>query len=234
VAQAVLSQSGYRVVREAGARSPYCRLPGTYEELLASTSRNLRSQLGRRRRALEREGRLVFRTVKRPHDLESNLDSVFWVEGSGWKTARSTAILSDPRTRRFYTELAHAAAAEGWLRLHLLELDGVVIAADYALAFAGGEFLLKTGFNQSYSRRSPGFVLRGAVLRSAIEEGLAFYDFLGGAEPYKLRWASQIRPRVTLRAYHGAAAMPRFAYSARVRPRLKAIHARARRGHGPA
>jgi CelD/BcsL family acetyltransferase involved in cellulose biosynthesis len=223
-----LRAAGYSTVEVTGVRSPYLELPGTWDALLASVSRNLRSQLGNRRRALEREGRLRFRTtVGGEEELGRDLDAFLRVEGSGWKAGSGTAILSDPRTQRLYTDFARAAAAAGWLRLHLLELDGVPVAADLNCAFAGGTFLVKTGFDERYARFSPGLVLRGEVLRAAIQEGSRFYDFLGGPDGYKLRWTTDLRPRTAIKAYRGAY-RPLTVYQARLRPLLKAGALQAR------
>ena len=227
-ADSELRARGYRTVQATGVRSPYLELPATWEELLASLSRNHRSQLGRRRRALEQEGRLVFRTtVAGEEQLERDLAAFFRVESSGWKSGAGTAILSDPRTERLYTDFARAAAVAGWLRLHHLELDGAAVAADLDCAFAGGMFLIKTGFDERYGRFSPGLVLRGEVLRAALGEGARFYDFLGGPDSYKLRWTTALRPRATIRAYRGAR-RPLALYHARLRPVLKAGVVRAR------
>jgi CelD/BcsL family acetyltransferase involved in cellulose biosynthesis len=228
LAREVLRPAGYRVVAEHGPESPYLSLPATYDELLASKSGNFRSQLGRRRRGLEREGELVFRTTRGGERLAGDLDTLFRVEGAGWKSAGGTAILSDPRTQRLYRTFAEVAAERGWLRLHLLELDGRAIAADYSCVFAGGEFLLKTGFDEEWGRLSPGLVLRGEVLRQAIEEGLGYYDFLGGPDHYKLRWTEELRVRVTLRAFRGLRGLGPFLYRSRIRPALKAARSRLR------
>ena len=228
LARQVLRPAGYRVVAERGPESPYLDLPGTYDDLLASKSRNFRSQLGRRRRGLEREGELVFRTTRGGPDLDRDLDEMLRVEAAGWKSSEGTAILSDSRTQRLYRSFAHAAAERGWLRLHLLEIDGRAIAADYSCVFAGGEFLFKTGFDEEWSRLSPGLVLRGEVLRRAIEEGLGFYDFLGGPDHYKLRWTDELRTRVTLRAFRGPRGLGPYVYRSRIRPVLKAVRDRGR------
>lgn len=217
---ATLTRAGFRLVREPGQLSPMVILPSSFDSLLRARSSNLRSQVGRRTRALARAGTLTFRTGRTDG---ADLDAVFRVEGGGWKRAAGTAILADPRAERLYREFARSAAERGWLRLHLLELDGEPIAADYAVAFAGGEFLLKTGFDERYRALSPGLVLRAHVLRAAIEEGLSFYDFLGEADAYKLRWTNEVRPRVTLRAYRGPVALPAFAYRRGVRPVLKSL-----------
>jgi CelD/BcsL family acetyltransferase involved in cellulose biosynthesis len=115
-----------------------------------------------------------------------------------------------------------------WLRLHLLELDGEVVAGDYSCVYAGGEYLLKTGYDERFGRFSPGLVLRAEVLRQATDAGLRFYDFLGGPDHYKLRWTQDTRARITLRAYRGRTTMLAYLYRSRVRPRLKATRDRLR------
>jgi CelD/BcsL family acetyltransferase involved in cellulose biosynthesis len=220
-AREALTRAGWRVHVAAGPESPYLELPDSFDALLGSRSRNLRSQLGRRQRALERRGRLAFRTTTGGPGLERDLDAFVRVEASGWKTRERSAIASNPRTERLYREFARAAAERGWLRLHLLELDGVAVAADLNFVIGSSAFLVKTGFEESYADASPGLVLRGEVLRASIEEGLRDYDFLGGPDGYKLRWTSTIRRRVTVRGFRGAAGVPPEAYRRALRPALK-------------
>ena len=220
--------AGYSTVEVIGVRSPYLELPGSWDALLASVSRKLLKRLRYYRRLAEREGRLRFRTtVGGAEGLERDLAAFLRVESSGWKSDLGTAILSDPRTERLYTEFANAAAAAGWLRLHFLELDGVPMAAELNCVFAGGTFLIKTGFDERYGRFSPGLVLRGEVLQAAIQEGSRFYDFLGGSDSYKLRWTSELRPRTAIKAYRGAW-RPLAPYHSHLRPLLKAGVMRAR------
>jgi len=216
-AAAALETAGYRLVRVPGPASPFLALPPDWDDLLAGVSKGLRSQLGRKRRALEREGTLTFRSERADRAANEDLEALFSLEAAGWKGRAGTAILSDSRTERLYRDFAAAAARQGWFRLHSLELDGELIAADYGCAFAGGGFLIKTTFDEALARFSPGLVLRGEVLRACIEEGLRFYDFLGGPDEYKRRWAPDLRPRVAIWAYRGAA-LPGYVYRARLRP----------------
>ncbi len=232
IAREVLEHEGFGVLVLEDELSPYLELPRSWNELLASASRNLRSQLSRRRRALEREGSLVFRTTSGGEHLERDLQAFFRLEASGWKGRSRTAILSDEKTEHLYGNFAREAARGGWLRLHLLELNGFPIAGDLACHFAGGGFLIKTGFDERYASLSPGLVLRAEALRASIEEGARFYDFLGGPDEYKLRWASHLRPRLVMEAYRGAW-KAFLLYRTRLRPALKAVRDRIYgRGNG--
>jgi CelD/BcsL family acetyltransferase involved in cellulose biosynthesis len=223
IASDELVKAGFRVFRQGGPRSPYLPLPGTWAELAQSVSRNLRSQVGRRRRGLEKQGELRLRKITGGNELTPAFESMLRLESTGWKAERGSPIVKDPGLEALHRTFVRRAAHRGWLRLYLLELDGEPIAGDYGCAFGGVGFLLKTGFDDRHSRLSPGLVLRAEVLRASIEEGLRGYDFLGGADSYKLRWTSKVRQRITLVAYRGRSTMLERAYWSQVRPRLKQL-----------
>jgi len=222
-----LERAGYRAVCVPGPFCPWLALPSSWEELIGALSSGLRQQVGRRRRTLERKGSLTFRTVTGGPMLGEDTDAFLKLEASGWKGKKGTAILSDPSTERLYRDFARAAAAEGWLRLHLLELDGSVIAASYDCAFADCAYLLKTTFSEAHGRLSPGLVLLAEVLRSSIGEDLRSYDFLGDPDVYKTRWTSELRPRTQIYAYRGIA-RPGYLYRKELRPLLKSARDRVK------
>jgi CelD/BcsL family acetyltransferase involved in cellulose biosynthesis len=221
-----LRARGFRVVMDETQQSPYLPLPGSWDQLLADQSRHHRSAVKRGRRRLEADGELVFRTVRGP-DLDADLDRFFVLEAAGWKGAAGTAILNDEAAVRHYTSFARAAAAQGWLRLNLLELDGALIAADYSCVIENTAFLLKTCFDEAHARSAPGTLLLAEVLRSLIEGGVAAYEFLGGPDPYKVRWGGELRPRLVVRGYRGVK-LPTYVYRHKFRPRavrvVRAVH----------
>jgi CelD/BcsL family acetyltransferase involved in cellulose biosynthesis len=217
IATEALQAAGYTVAITKHQLSPWLSLPDTWEQLLSSRSKHLRYQVRRFTGLLEGEGDVAFRTNAGP-DIEDDLERFFALEASGWKGTAGTAILNDARSLRLYTNFAYAAARRGWLRLHLLDLDGVTIAADYSCVLAGGAFLVKTCFDERYAHLSPGLVLRSKVLRAAIDDGLRFYDFLGGPDRYKVRWTGEVRERVLVRGYRGVSALPAFVWRHKLRP----------------
>jgi CelD/BcsL family acetyltransferase involved in cellulose biosynthesis len=224
-----LGAGGYRLVEEALEPSPWLELPDSLDALLADRSRNLRSQVARRRRALQREGELRLRAVHGGPNLQQDLEAFFELEAAGWKGEEGTAIAADNALAEFYRGFASRAAASGWLRLYMLELDGRLVAADYGCVFDGCGYLVKTAFDEDLGRLAPGLVLRAEVLGSSIEEGLDRYDFLGGPDAYKLRWADETRGRSALRAFRGIRGAPAHAWWASLRPAAKSVRTLARR-----
>jgi CelD/BcsL family acetyltransferase involved in cellulose biosynthesis len=226
LARSVLHDQGYRVAERASVANPRLDLPDSWEDLRRSVSRNTRSLLQRRLAALRRVGSVRLRTST-PERVNPDLACFYQLEASGWKGRAGSAIVMRRRTRALYDRFARHAAREGWLRLQLLEVGGVAVAADLSCSFGGGVFMLKTGFDETWSRFSPGLVLRGEALRTAIDDGQQFYDFLGPADDYKLRWGAEVHPHVTISAFRGPVAPFAYRWHAQARPRLKVVRARA-------
>ncbi|HET9676934.1 MAG TPA: GNAT family N-acetyltransferase, partial [Solirubrobacterales bacterium] len=101
-----------------------------YEGYMADRSRNFRSQLGRRRRKLERDHGLSFRMTSTPQELEDDLAAFFRLHDERWE-ARGGSTLGDERSRRLLAAFARKAQEQGWLRLWIAEADGEPAAAWY-------------------------------------------------------------------------------------------------------
>lgn len=197
---------GYRVIDRVVLRSPYLAIDRTWEELEeARIKSKRRANLRRLRRGLEAEGTLSFEVSDGRDDLEYRLDEAFRVEALGWKGERGSAIASAPETRRFYTDVARWAAGRGWLRLCGLRLDGQLIAFGYCLEHGGVHYLMKVGFDPSYSRFAPGVLIRRDMLARAVSLGFKRYEFLGTDEPLKLEWTDTVHERRLVQAFRGSA-----------------------------
>jgi CelD/BcsL family acetyltransferase involved in cellulose biosynthesis len=217
----VASESAERLRAAAGRRSfasrvvqrsPYVAIEGDWESYLGGLSRNVRGNLGRRRRRIAERGELAVEVFEGGGALPALLRESFQLEASGWKGEQSKAILSSPETLRFYERLAGWAAEVGMLRLALLRLDGRTIAFNLSLEAEGRHYLLKLGHDASLDDLSPGTVLTGAMIERAFALGLKSYEFLGGPDPYKLRWTSACHDFVRAQAFAGSpsGALDRF------------------------
>jgi CelD/BcsL family acetyltransferase involved in cellulose biosynthesis len=204
--------AGYRCLQRTLERSPFVTVDGDWEGYERSLDRNMRSDLRRCRRRLEELGRVVLDVE---HDT-AHLDEALAVECLGWKRRTGTAIVSAPQTARFYAEVARWAAASGRLRLIFLRVDGRPVAFHLALEDDRTYFPLKGGFDPAFHAQSPGRLLIHATLERAFTIGLRRYEFLGGSDAYKLRWATEAYDRVLFQAFApgpvGRARWVAFAY----------------------
>src|SRR5205823_4205445 len=123
--------SGHRVRARVLERSPAIHTDGMYETYCRYVDAKLRGELRRRRRRLqELAGSVRLEVHDGREDLRELLDEGFRIEAAGWKGKRSSAILSRPDTRRFYTAVARWAAASGYLRLAFLRAGDTAVAFD--------------------------------------------------------------------------------------------------------
>jgi CelD/BcsL family acetyltransferase involved in cellulose biosynthesis len=161
----------------------------TWEEYLATRSRNLRSQIRRKTGALERSHAVRFRLTREAAELDRDLDTFFRLHDLRWGAREGSSSLTE-RSRAFHGDFAAAALKRGWLRLWFLELDGNPVASWYGWRLGGRYSYYLAGFDPGWARHSVGFVLLAHTIRSAIEEGAQVYDLLLGDEQYKSRFAT--------------------------------------------
>src|SRR4051794_9924265 len=227
--------AGRRVARRTVASQPYVDLSGSFADYEATLPRKQRKEARRLERRLREEGELrlevaggrarLQEVADGRERLEELLEEGFAIEGSGWKAEGGSAISSRAGTDRFYREIARWAAAEGWLRLWFLRLDGRAIAFDYALEHDGVVYVLKGGFDHELRSLGPGAVLTYKALERSFDEGLRSYEFLGGADHYKLGWSHGTRERVRLQAFSRSPAgfVQRMVWTRARRPAQRAL-----------
>lgn len=218
--------AGFRVVERSASRSPFVDTSGDWSAYEAALSKNLRSDVRRRRRRLEETGTVAVDVCRGDERLNDLLEEAFAVEGSGWKSAEGTAIVSRAETRRFYSEIAHWAARRNALRLSFLRVDGRAIACHLNVADAEVEYHLKGGYDPREAAFSPAKVLHYALVEQAFASSTTRYEFLGSDEPYKLQFANGQRELVRLEAFApsvaGIAERAFFAYGRPVAKRMLA------------
>ena len=198
---------GARVVERT--ESPVLELGRGWDALLESWSTNLRQQVGRFERRLEREHDLRYRLV-------DELDTLFRLHRLRWP---SSPWFTDAES--FHRDFAAVARERGWLRVWLLELDGQPVAAWLGYRFAGVEAYYQAGRDPAFDGKRVGFVLLAHTIREAANDGLREYRFGVGGERFKYRFATSDPGVVTAARPHGLAG--RAALAARsTRRRLRA------------
>ncbi len=101
--------------------------------------------------------------------------------------ADKARFLTDAMRAQFQT-LALAAAAGGWLRLAFLDVNGEPAAAYLNFDYGNRLYIYNSAIDPRFNALSPGWVLMGYLLRWAIENRRAAFDFLRGDEDYKFRF----------------------------------------------
>ena len=178
---------GGRVMVREG--SPVVDLAGTtWDALMGSWSPNMRSQIRRSERRLEREHGLRFRLAADGERLDRDLDLLFDLHAVCWPDTHSEFARAH---RSFHREFAAVALERGWLRLWFLEAEGQPVAAQLVYRFCGVDSYYQSGRSPEWQRQSVGTVLMAHTIRTALADGMREYRLLRGHEPYKYRLATR-------------------------------------------
>lgn len=192
----VLATSGL-LAPETGPMNelPYLPLGGSYERYLATLSGNMRSNLRRKDRRLEKaypKARLVL--VEAERDLPEALETLFRLHTRRWTARGQSGNFARPDVRAFHRRAAPKLLRAGVLRLYALELQpGQVAATLYCLRQGRREQYLQGGMDPNHQDISVGFCLMGRVIKRAADEGVEEFDMLRGTEGYKAHWATELR-----------------------------------------
>jgi CelD/BcsL family acetyltransferase involved in cellulose biosynthesis len=173
---------------------PFIRLSGhTWESYLDTLGPRHRYNFRRRLRNLETRHDLAFERAGSPAEVRQALALLVALHRLRWQERGGTNAFHTRALVAFHQELAAQASERGWLRLFVLSLDGRPAAALYGLRYRRTFYFYQCGFDPGFRKESVGLVTLGLAIRSALEEGVAEFDLLHGAEEYKFRWAREAR-----------------------------------------
>lgn len=179
---------------------PYIPLAQDWEQQTRTLGKNLRSNIGRRRRQLSREFALELDTATE-ENLPQAMEELFALHNARWRRRGASGAFSGARKQSFHRELSRKLLSRGYLRLHRLRLNGKTHAAFYCFSAEGRVYYYLSGFDHEIGKYSPGLVLMSQVVMDAIADQAHEVDLLRGDESYKYEWKA--RDRKTLRLIVG-------------------------------
>lgn len=164
----------------------------SFEQWLAARSRHFRRRFGRNRRALERDG-CSFRLADRA-SLERDLASFERLHVERWRQ-RGGSLAVGPAAMAMLREVGAELIDSGRFRLWVIDgPDGEAVSAELLIAAGGRVASWNGGFDERWSRYSPGIAALGAAIEDAYARGDRELDLGGGGAAYKDRLADADRP----------------------------------------
>jgi CelD/BcsL family acetyltransferase involved in cellulose biosynthesis len=180
-------RAGFFTTEEEDEPVAVLMLPASWEDYLASLDAHPRRELRRKQRRLVRD--LPETTVRTagPRTLDADLDT--FVALHRLARGRKGSFMS-ARNVQFFRRVAIDFAANGMLRLDVLEHRRRPLAATFAFQGPRTFYLYNMAFDPVVGSLSPGIVLLGRLIERAIDDGLERFDFLRGLERYKLEFGA--------------------------------------------
>jgi CelD/BcsL family acetyltransferase involved in cellulose biosynthesis len=197
------AQSGWQV-SDAEA-CPSLTLPDNWDDYVRSLGKNMREQIKRYPKRLEKEFALEYQLAQGEEEVQSALTDLFQLHGKRWRARGQTGVLATPRRQKFHREVCHEFARRDWLRLWTLRCDKRPACVLLSYFYGGKYSFFIGGFEPDLLRWSVGTCLFARVLRHAIEEGATEFDFLRGEEEYKYRFGAVNRDYKTIARFEDTA-----------------------------
>jgi CelD/BcsL family acetyltransferase involved in cellulose biosynthesis len=203
----LLGRRGWRTLERVTHLCPYVDLRERgWEEYLQGLGPRHRENVRRRIRKLEAAHAVSFTRVERPEQLPEAFAELLRLHHLRWSPRGGSDGLHTPGLVAFHRDFARLALERGWLRLHLLRLDGRPVAAIYGFRYRDRFLYYQGGFDPAFAHLAVGLVSMAFAIREAIAEGAREFDFLHGDEPYKFLWADGTRELVRLELFPSSAA----------------------------
>jgi len=171
-----------------GQPNPFSRCP--------TDSRVYRTRLNTKLRKLRALGEVVLKVY--PPEDRLALEHFIHLEGKGWKGRAGGAISATKRAPQFYDLISRAAAEQGYLRFHSLELNNEPISMQFGLLMNGHYYAPKVAYDERYAMYSPGQLLVKLVIEELSKRGSHTYDFMGPRAPWKSVWTADTREHYNL------------------------------------
>lgn len=178
----------------------FLKIETDWDRYYQSLSNNFRNNL---RKANNRLGKLgnVDYLFEQAEPGSAQLDELVRVEALGWKGKKGTAIGCSEKVQAFYRTFVEQARKAGWLEWHFMRLNDQVIAAHMGIRGRNELVLWKIGYDETYSKCSPGVMLFYSLAQKSYSDGgVKEIDLLMDA-PWHGAWKAEKRRYYVVRLY---------------------------------
>ena len=153
---------------------PVLKLPSSWDRYLGSLSSKKRHEL--RRKLAKVEGATI-KKIK-----ASDIDKLFELMEYSSREKKDFLI---EEMKEFFRAFAVYLEGIGALRLRAAFYKREIIGILFCFQMIDTVYVFNTGYSPDFSKLSPGFISFALDIRSAISEGLSYYNFLRGEERFK-------------------------------------------------
>ena len=185
---------------------PVLALPDSWDEYVKSLGKNMREQIKRYPKRLEKEFTVEYSMSQTAAETSVALSDLIRLHTKRWRARGQTGVLVLPRRQQFQRALCEDLRQQNQLRLWTATVNGEAACVLLSYFYDGRYSFFIGGFEPDLMRWSVGTCLFAQVLRHAIEvDGAREFDFLKGREEYKYRLGAQDREYVTLQRFQKSA-----------------------------
>lgn len=180
---------------------------GSFQNYWNARGKDLKSNVERRMRRLERHGmRHEFEMVRTSDRIPEAIRDYGRLESTGWKGTEGTAVSPENAQGRYYREVLETLCDRGEGAVFQLALDGRVVASQLSVMRNGILVLLKMAYDEAFQEHSPGYLLQHKILEFVFEDSrFKAVDFYGRVrQGWTDKWTNETRTMLHVTFYRHA------------------------------
>jgi hypothetical protein len=179
----------------------FISVQGSTDEYFGSLSKNFHRNYCRIGRRIQEQPEVQFRFETGNSSV--NAEQFMDIEHQGWKAERKTSIRSDESYVKFFRLLTKQMEEQGWLRWAFLDINGEPAAGQFMVQNGNTLYVVKIGYNEKFSKLSPGAALFGRVIENEFKSGrVKEVNFMSGYSWMK-DWNVQTRDLANIAFFPG-------------------------------
>jgi CelD/BcsL family acetyltransferase involved in cellulose biosynthesis len=186
--QTISSWRAFTLTRPTSG-SYYISTEISWDTFYSRIGKNWRADFRNKKRRAEKLGNTAIDIFRPTLDqLESVLDQAIEIEAHSWKGTQGSSIRDNRLLRDFIYNYARRSCEAGTLIMCFFTINNIPIAMNLGISCGNKLWFLKTGYDQEWSRVSPGMQLNMECIRYAFDNGFDSYEFLGSEAPWQRAW----------------------------------------------
>lgn len=164
-------------------------LPNDWKEYESLLSKSRRRKT-RRATQMAHRGELTFELVSDPQQVNEHWPEFVRLHQLRRQQLGQTGVFADANFEQFLRSATLKLANEGSASLAKLMYGGSTLGMLLIFQSESTWYIYQSGFDTHRIDLEPGHMINSLMLRTAIERGIKFVDFLRGDEHYKKGWHS--------------------------------------------
>jgi len=171
------------LVKTNGYLASLSRLKGDY--LNKTPSKNTRSQVTRSKKILQSQGQLIFEVFSNPQKLVELYPKLASIHIDKWKDTNEGSGFSNPIFEGFHKAIA-LSNTNNMVQIAVLTLDEVELGYLVNFVYNNRVYFYLSALQQNADNKVKiGLTLHSEAIQYYTQQGIEFYDFLGGDARYK-------------------------------------------------
>lgn len=181
----------FRCLHWRGEESPYIAINTDWADYLGTRGKKFRANVQRALKRPQQQGHSRMAWFEAGADTDRLLADIGTIERASWKAREGLDIPSRERELDYHRRLLPMMSRSGRLLANVLYVEDLPVAYVLCCRARGWVGQMKTSFDLR-ARDAGSSAIVSSVMR-AFELGAVEYDFLGEADPHKLKWTDRIR-----------------------------------------